>query len=59
MQLDTIHNTDMRLAIKQIPTESIDCIVSDVPYRIALTGDSLIHGIFDPLNKNQRQGGGG
>lgn len=55
MTLDTLYNQDMLIGIRSIPTESIDCIVSDVPYRIALTNDSLIHGIFDPLGKNNNR----
>lgn len=37
---DTLLNIDCRTALKQLQDESIDCIVSDVPYRIVSGGCS-------------------
>lgn len=53
MTLDTLYNQDMLIGIRSIPTESIDCIVSDVPY---LTGHK---GSCEPTLGGILQGRGG
>lgn len=59
MELDRIYNQDMLIGIRSIPTESIDCIVSDVPYLIQKRGDSFLSGIFVGLDSKRRLAGGG
>lgn len=46
MELDTIILGDSRQLLTKIPTESIDCIVSDIPYTIAHHGSNCGGGIF-------------
>ena len=40
MQLNKIYNGDTRDLVKQVDTESIDLIVSDIPYKIVQGGDA-------------------
>ena len=55
MELDTIINQDCIAGMKEIPDESIDCIVTDPPYRITSRGTSgTMSGYW--TNKETRQG---
>lgn len=40
MELNKIYNGDTRDLVKQVETESIDLIVSDIPYTIVQGGDA-------------------
>lgn len=44
--IDTIHNLDCLLGMAEIPTESIDLVVTDCPYEIAHHGSNCGGGIF-------------
>ena len=46
MILDKIYNLDCLIGLKELPTESIDLVVSDVPYLIAHKGSNRGGGIF-------------
>ena len=46
MKNNTIINTDALVALRQLPNESIDCVVTDCPYLIAHRSTSLLSGIL-------------
>lgn len=46
MLIDKILNIDCLVGLKQLPTESIDCVVTDCPYTIAHHGTCKGGGIF-------------
>lgn len=56
MLIDKIQNIDCLIGLKQLPNESIDCVVTDCPYTIAHHGTNEGGGIFADYNTST--GGG-
>lgn len=60
LELDTIYNADCITGMKDIPSESIDLIITDCPYKIISGGcrikasDSECSGIFNRRKDNKR-----
>lgn len=51
METDKIYNLNCMTGFKGIPSESIDLVVTDPPYRICPRGHSILHGTMnDPLS---------
>lgn len=46
MLIDKILNIDCLVGLKQLPTESIDCVVCDPPYMLKHHGTNKGGGIF-------------
>lgn len=46
MLIDKIQNIDCLVGLKQLPAESIDCVVTDCPYTIKHHGTNKGGGIF-------------
>lgn len=40
METNVIYNEDFMVGVKRIPDESIDCIVTDVPYKTTARGNA-------------------
>ncbi|MBR3565958.1 MAG: site-specific DNA-methyltransferase [Paludibacteraceae bacterium] len=57
MKNNTIINTDALVALRQLPNESIDCVVTDCPYLIAhrSTIEPTLGGILQGGGGNQRK----
>ena len=56
METNYIKNIDCRLGLAGLPDESIDCVITDVPYHITHHGTSSCGGIFANSNPNSQDG---
>lgn len=56
METNYIKNIDCRLGLAGLPDESIDCVITDVPYHITHHGTSCGGGIFANSNPNSLNG---
>lgn len=51
LEMNKLYNIDCRELLKQIPTGSIDCVVSDVPYNIATGGAKISEQSIEKFGK--------